>query len=29
MIRFSDQLKSNNWYLTLDTKVLVTYTIRF
>jgi len=28
MIKFSDQL-SHNWYLTLTTKVLVTYTIRF
>jgi len=29
MIVFSDQLSQNNWYLTLPTKVLVTYTIRF
>ena len=26
---FSDQLSQDNWYLTLATKVLVTYTIRF
>jgi len=29
MIEFSDQLGQDNWYLTLATKVLVTYTIRF
>jgi len=29
MIEFSDQLSQNNWYLTLDTKDLVTYAIRF
>jgi len=29
MIKFSDQLSQNNWYLTLATKVLATYTIRF
>jgi len=29
MIEFSDQLAQNNWYLTLTTKVLVTYAIRF
>jgi len=29
MIKFSDQLSQDNWYLTLATKVLVTYTIRF
>jgi len=29
MIEFSDQLSQDNWYLTLATKVLVTYTIRF
>jgi len=29
MIEFSDQLSEDNWYLTLATKVLVTYTIRF
>jgi len=29
MIKFSDQLSQDNWYLTLDTKVLVTYTVRF
>jgi len=26
---FSYQLSQDNWYLTLATKVLVTYTIRF
>jgi len=29
MIEFSDQLTQNNLYLTLATKVLLTYTIRF
>jgi len=29
MIEFSDQLSQDNWYLTLTTKVLVSYTIRF
>jgi len=29
MIEFSNPIKSNNWYLTLATKVLVTYAIRF
>jgi len=29
MIEFSDQLSQDNWYLTLATKVLVTYAIRF
>jgi len=29
MIEFGDQLSQDNWYLTLTTKVLVTYTIRF
>jgi len=29
MIEFSDQLSKDNWYLTLATKVLVTYFIRF
>jgi len=29
MIEFSDQLSQDNWYLTLATKVLVTYSIRF
>jgi len=29
MIKFNDQLSQNIWYLTLATKVLVTYTIRF
>jgi len=29
MIEFSNQLSQDNWYLTLATKVLVTYTIRF
>jgi len=29
MIEFSDQLSQDNWYLTLATKVLVTYTVRF
>jgi len=29
MIKFSDQLNQDHWYLTLVTKVLVTYTIRF
>jgi len=29
MIEFSDQLTQDNWYLTLATKVLVTYVIRF
>jgi len=29
MIKFSDQLNQDNWYLTLVTKVLVTYTIGF
>jgi len=29
MIEFSDQLSQDNWYLTLATKILVTYTIRF
>jgi len=29
MIELSDQLSQYNWYLTLATKVLVTYTIRF
>jgi len=29
MIEFSYQLSQNNWYLTLATKVLMTYSIRF
>jgi len=29
MVEFNDQLSQDNWYLTLVTKVLVTYTIRF
>jgi len=29
MIEFSDQLSQDNCYLTLATKVLVTYIIRF
>jgi len=29
MVEFSDKLSQDNWYLTLATKVLVTYTIRF
>jgi len=29
MIEFSDQLSQDNWYVTLATKVLVTYTNRF
>jgi len=29
MIEISDQLNQDNWYLTLATKVLVTYTLRF
>jgi len=29
MIEFSDQLSQDNWYLTLATKILVTYVIRF
>ena len=29
MIKFSDQLSQDVWYLTLATKILVTYTIRF
>jgi len=29
IIQFSDQLSQDNWYPTLVTKVLVTYTIRF
>jgi len=29
IIEFSDQLSQDNWYLTLTTKVLVTYIIRF
>jgi len=29
MIEFRDQSSQDNWYLTLATKVLVTYTIRF
>jgi len=29
MIKFSNQLSQDNWYLTLATKTLVTYTIRF
>jgi len=29
MIEFSDQLSQYNWYLTLVTNILVTYTIRF
>jgi len=28
MIEFSDHLSQDNWYLTLATKVLVTYTVR-
>jgi len=28
-IKFSDQLSQDNWYLTLATKILMTYTIRF
>jgi len=27
MIKFSNQLSQDNWYLTLDTQVLATYTI--
>jgi len=29
MIEFSDQITQDNWYLTLATKILVTYVIRF
>jgi len=29
MIGFSDQLNQDNWYLTLATKILVTYIIKF
>jgi len=29
MIEFSDHLSQDNWYLTLATKVLVTFDIRF
>jgi len=29
MIEFSYQLSQDNWYLTLATKVLFTYTIKF
>jgi len=29
MIEFIDQLSQDNWYLTLATNILVTYTIRF
>jgi len=29
MIEFNNQLGQNKWYLTLATKVLVTYAIRF
>jgi len=29
MIGFSDQLSQDNWFLTLATKVLETYAIRF
>jgi len=29
IIKFSDQLNQDNWYLTLAIKVLVTYVIRF
>jgi len=29
MIKFNDQLSQDDWYLTLATKVLVTYIIRF
>ena len=29
MIELSDQLSQENWFLTLTTKVLVTYVIRF
>jgi len=29
MIEFSDQLSQDNWFLTLATKILVTYDIRF
>jgi len=28
MIEFSDQLNQDNWYLTLTTKILVSYTIK-
>jgi len=28
MIEFNDQLSQDNWYLTLATKILVTYIIR-
>jgi len=29
MMKFSDQLSQDNWYLTLIIKVLATYIIRF
>jgi len=29
MIEFSDQLSQDTWYLTLTTKILVTYIISF
>jgi len=29
MIEFSEQLSQDNYYLTLTTNVLITYTIRF
>jgi len=29
MIEFSNQLSQDNWYLTLNTKILAAYTIRF
>jgi len=29
MIRYSNELSQDNWYLTLGTKDLVTFTIRF
>jgi len=29
MIGFSDQFSHDNWYLTLGTKVLATFTIKF
>jgi len=29
MIEFSDKLSQDNWFLTLATKILVTYGIRF
>jgi len=29
MVEFSDQLSQDNWYISLATKILVSYTIRF